>query len=110
MAAIETIARLTITLASGAPQPGGLLRSNPEFDLRLEAQAQTANGAGSNEMQARLQKEIVSLEKVIDSSERQLADATFLSKAPDKIVNGMRAKLVDYRAQLKKNRELLEGL
>jgi valyl-tRNA synthetase len=47
---------------------------------------------------------------VIDSSERQLSDDKFLSKAPEKIVNGMRAKLTDYRAQLKKNTDLLENL
>ena len=108
--AVETITRFTITLASGIPQPGGLLRSNPDFDLRVEAQAVTTNGAGSSEMRVRLEKEIANLEKVIDSSERQLADDKFLSKAPEKIVNGMRAKLADYRAQLKKNRNLLEGL
>jgi valyl-tRNA synthetase len=109
LAAIETITRLTIALDRGIPQQGGLLRSTPDFDLRLEAHAEAANGTSSGETRARLQKEIASLEKVIGSSERQLADEKFLSKAPEKIVNGMRAKLADYRAQLKKNKDLFDG-
>jgi len=75
----------------------------------VEASAESSNGAGSEEARTRLRKEIANLHKVIDSSERQLADETFLSKAPEKVVNGMRAKLAEYKTQLKKNENLLEG-
>ncbi|HXR76842.1 MAG TPA: hypothetical protein VN737_12755, partial [Bryobacteraceae bacterium] len=63
----------------------------------------------SEEARTRLRKEIANLQKVIGSSERQLSDETFLSRAPEKVVNGMRAKLAEYKAQLKKNENLLEG-
>ena len=59
---------------------------------------------------ARIEKEITNLEKVIESSNRQLSDDTFLGKAPAKVVETVRAKLSDYQAQLAKNKKLLEGL
>jgi valyl-tRNA synthetase len=40
--------------------------------------------------------------KNIASLERQLGDAKFLAGAPGHVVEGMRKKLEDYRAQLAK--------
>ncbi len=51
---------------------------------------------------ARKQKEREQLEKNIANSKRQLSDEVFLSKAPHKVVDSIRAKLVDYEAQLAK--------
>ena len=50
----------------------------------------------------RLEKEKDQLEKVIDSSERQLSDDTFLARAPQKVVDGIRLKLEGYKTQLDK--------
>jgi valyl-tRNA synthetase len=50
------------------------------------------------------------LDRLIENSNRQLSDETFLSKAPEKVVATLRAKLADYREQLAKNRKLLENL
>jgi len=106
---IEALTKLRIR--QGSPGAPGLLRSTPEFDLWIDAQpAAAANGAGGSDSRARIEKEIANLEKVIESSNRQLSDETFLGKAPAKVVDGMRAKLSDYQAQLAKNKQLLEGL
>ena len=47
-------------------------------------------------------KEREQLEKNIANSKRQLSDEVFLSKAPQKVVDSIRAKLADYEAQLAK--------
>jgi valyl-tRNA synthetase len=108
---VETLTKLRIKILSDIAASGGLLRSTPEFDLRIDAQPGAAtNGAGGSDSRARIEKEIANLVKVIDSSTRQLRDETFLGKAPAKVVETIRAKLADYQAQLAKNKQLLEGL
>ena len=44
------------------------------------------------------------------SSERQLANEEFVSRAPQQVVESMRAKLAEYIAQIKKNRDMLDQL
>ena len=56
---------------------------------------------------ARLDKENEQLEKVIANSRRQLTSEAFISKAPAKVVESMRAKLAEYESQLKKNRDAM---
>src|SRR5271165_2690098 len=108
---IDALTKLHIGGQSGLSDASGLLRSTPEFDLRINAQPPSAsNGAGASDSRARIEKEIANLEKVIESSTRQLSDETFLGKAPAKVVDTIRVKLSDYQAQLAKNKKLLEGL
>ncbi len=40
--------------------------------------------------------------KNIANSERQLSDETFLGRAPGHVVDSIRQKLADYKAQLEK--------
>jgi len=49
-----------------------------------------------------MEKELAQLEKNIANSERQLADPVFLGRAPEKVINGLRAKLAEYKAQYQK--------
>jgi valyl-tRNA synthetase len=56
---------------------------------------------------SRLRKENAQLEKVISSSKVQLSNEAFVSKAPAKVIEGMRTKLAEYEAQLAKNRAAL---
>jgi valyl-tRNA synthetase len=61
---------------------------------------------------ARLKKETEGLEKAIASKERQLRDETFLSRAPEKIVNGLKMAVEQQRVELGKlveRRRELEG-
>jgi len=51
---------------------------------------------------ARLRKEIERVKKDIESKERQLADETFRSRAPGKIIRGMEATVEERRVELKK--------
>jgi valyl-tRNA synthetase len=51
---------------------------------------------------SRLQKEIDRLTKDIAAKDRQLADETFRSRAPEKIVRGIEATLAERRAELAK--------
>ena len=71
------------------------IRSTPEFDLVLDIPK-------VEEDPARKQKEIEQLKKNIANSERQLNDPVFMSKAPAKVIDTIRAKLADYKAQLEK--------
>jgi len=54
-----------------------------------------------------LEKENEQLAKVIANSHRQLANESFVAKAPAHVIDGMRAKLAEYEAQLAKNRMAL---
>jgi valyl-tRNA synthetase len=105
--AIERLANVKLELREEhAPQTEGTaIRSTPEFDLVLRVPV-----AQADNQRKRLQKDIEQLEKVIANSQRQLNDETFISKAPAKVVDSIRAKLVEYESQLGKNRSALEGL
>src|SRR5271169_4458682 len=66
---------------------GGAARSSAEFDVRIAFAAETVDVGAEL---VRLKKEISGLEKAIAAKERQLGDETFLSRAPEKIVNGLK--------------------
>ncbi len=103
---IERLANVKLELIGGAaPKLAGAVRSTTDFDLTLRAPA-----AQLDAQRKRLEKEIEQFEKVIANSRRQLSDETFLARAPEKVVQGIRGKLADYEAQLAKSRSALEGL
>ncbi len=79
------------------------VRATPEFDLQIFA---PVSAPADN---VRIEKEIANLERTIANSERQLENEAFLSKAPSKVVETLRANLADYKLQLQKNKDLLEG-
>ena len=82
----------------------GVKRGFPEFDLIIRVSAAQAEAQRS-----RIQKEIDQIQKVIASSERQLGDEKFLSRAPEHVVGTIKEKLAGYRAQLQKLNESLNG-
>jgi valyl-tRNA synthetase len=98
--AIGKIARVKLAFESGSAPKSPAVRSTPEFDLVLDVPEAKADPE-------RVQKEIEQLKKVIAHLERQLTDETFLSKAPAKVVQGMRVKLAEYKSQLRKRQGLL---
>ncbi|HEX4231652.1 MAG TPA: valine--tRNA ligase [Bryobacteraceae bacterium] len=108
---LKNLTRLDIYQHPGAiSDRSGLIRSTPDFDLQIQAAAPSANGTAGVESVARVSKEIATLARNIENSKRQLADPAFLSRAPEKVVVGLRTKLAEYEVQLKKNKDLLEGL
>jgi valyl-tRNA synthetase len=87
-------------------QTEGAMRSTAQFDLRI-AHSDTVDMA--TEL-ARVRNEIERLQNDIASKERQLADETFRSRAPEKIVRGMEATREERRVELKKMQERLKQL
>src|SRR5229473_2830769 len=86
---------------------GGAVRSTSVFDLHIAYAAETVDLAAET---ARLRKEIEGLEKAITAKERQLGDATFRSRAPEKIVRGLETTLAGQKIELQKLQLRLEEL
>jgi valyl-tRNA synthetase len=101
-AAIEKLGGLRLKQAESAEGIAGVKRSFAEFDLVISVSAEQAAAHD-----ARVQKEIAQLEKLIANSERQLADSTFVGRAPAHVVDTIRQKLAEYKAQFAKLRESL---
>jgi valyl-tRNA synthetase len=84
----------------------GAVRSTSAFDVRI-TYSDTVDPAAEK---ARLNKEIDGLQKAAASKERQLGDNTFRSRAPEKIIKGLEATLVEQRVELHKLQERLSQL
>ncbi len=104
--AIQKLANVRLELrAEAAPASAGAIRSTTEFDLVLHVPK-----AHVEAQRKRLEKEKEQLDKNIGNSRRQLSDDTFLSRAPEKVVESIRQKLVEYEAQLAKTQSVLDSL
>ncbi len=101
-AAIGKLANVKLEFRAEAAPKSPAIRSTAQFDLVLHVPK-----AQEDAQRKRMEKEREQLQKNIANSERQLGDATFLSRAPQKVVDSIRAKLEDYRAQLRKIEEAL---
>jgi len=89
-------------------QDSGLVRLFSAYELKIINTSAVDKGAEL----VRLKKEIEGLEKAIASKQKQLGDETFLSRAPAKIVDGLKAALVQQKVELGKlveRRKELEG-
>jgi len=95
--AIQRIANVKLEFKSEAAPKSPAMRSTAEFDLVLQVPASQEEG-----QRKRVEKEMEQLKKNIENSERQLADETFLSRAPEKVVESIRQKLAGYKTQLQK--------
>jgi valyl-tRNA synthetase len=102
---LGALAELKVS-AQKLEQAGGAVRSTSRFDVRI-AYADTVDVAAEL---ARAKKEIEGLQKAISSKEKQLADETFRSRAPEKIVMGIEKTLGEQRIELKKLLDRLEEL
>jgi valyl-tRNA synthetase len=92
--------------ADKLPQADGAVRSTSLFDVRIIYTETVDVGAEC----ARLKKEHERLTKNIASKERQLADDTFRSRAPEKIIQGLETTLAEQRVELSKTTERLSQL
>jgi len=68
-----------------------------QFDLVLQVPKSQEDA-----QRKRNEKDREQLVKNIANSERQLGDDVFLGKAPAKVIDSIRQKLADYKAQLQK--------
>ena len=85
---------------------GASVRSTAKFDLRI-AYGDTMDKPAE---MARVQKEIERLAKDIETKRARLADKTFTSKAPAKVVEDFRATLAGREVEFQKLVERLEQL
>jgi len=75
--------------------------------LHLALQLPEADKSASR---ARLEKDLVQLEKLIAGIDTQFADEKSLSRKPEHVVNGLREKRAGYEAQLARARAALDAL
>ncbi len=95
--AIRKLANVNLELkAEAAPGAPGI-RSGPDFDLALHLPKPQEEAQRKRE-----EKEIEQLLKNIANIERQLSDEKFLGRAPAHIIESLRQKLAEYKAQLRK--------
>ena len=96
-----------ITLASGHLEPtGGVVRSTALFDLRIPLSETTDIAAEVT----KLRNERERLGKDIESKRARLADQTFRSRAPERVVRNMESALAEREAELAKLSERLAQL
>jgi valyl-tRNA synthetase len=105
---VESLARLATLSALNISSnrldgAGAAVRSTSQFDLRIAY----GDAIDKDVQVARLQKEIDRLAKDIESKRGRLGDETFLSKAPAKIVEDLKAALA---AREIEHRKLLDRL
>jgi valyl-tRNA synthetase len=97
--------KLDVRAGAAPEKAAGMKRSTLEFDLVLRTPV-----AQVEVQRKRLEKENEQLEKAIANSDRQLADETFLARAPERVVLSIRQKRAEYQAQLEKNHAALDAL
>ncbi|HEX3877817.1 MAG TPA: valine--tRNA ligase [Bryobacteraceae bacterium] len=94
---IQKLANIKLAFKAEAAPKAPVIRSTAAFDLVFEVPA------SQEEAQRKRQgKDCEQLVKNIANSERQLTDDTFLSRAPAHIVDSIRQKLAEYKAQAEK--------
>jgi valyl-tRNA synthetase len=104
---LQTTTASAINVLYGHLNPfGGVVRSNEDLEVKVSFDQDIDKAAEA----AKLQKEIDRLAKDIESKKSRLADEVFLSKAPPKIIDDLKAtlasrtiehqKLLDRLAQL----------
>jgi valyl-tRNA synthetase len=103
--AIMRLGRVRVTLSDGPAPERGVKRSTPEYELVLDLAPEKAEALKDG-----LTREISNLEKLVESSRKQLANEQFVSRAPAHVVAGIREKLAEYEARLEKSSATLAGL
>jgi valyl-tRNA synthetase len=67
-------------------------------------------GVDLNAEKARLQKELMNLEKIVRSVKAKLENQAFTTKAPPEIIEGARHQLLENEAKLNETKEALSAL
>jgi valyl-tRNA synthetase len=106
---VSTIQRLArVTTLEVVPQlPEGLAhRATPTFDVAIVYEKPVDTKAERE----RLSKELAKLEKEKENSDRQLANESFLAKAPAPVVEGIRRRNAELTTLIERSREALGNL
>jgi valyl-tRNA synthetase len=106
----EAVIRLTNTSTLNTSleplSTGGIARHSAQFDVRIPFYELVDHTAEA----AKLRKELARVAMDIESKQRQLADETFRSRAPEKVVKSMEEKLAERTAEHQKLRDRLAQL
>ncbi|TCK75181.1 valyl-tRNA synthetase [Acidipila rosea] len=103
---IERLARVSSVEFSVDALAGSGLRSTTHFDVQVIYEKQIDPAAERE----RLTKELARMEKEQANAERQLANESFLSKAPAQVVDGLRKRAAELVLLLEKTRRALDDL
>ena len=103
---IQRLARVSAIETVDALPEGAAMRSTPQFDVQVVYEKKVDRDAERE----RLTKELARLEKQLASAERQLNNPSFLAKAPEAVVEGLRKQEADTRLLMEKTRRALEEL
>jgi valyl-tRNA synthetase len=106
LATIQRLAR--VTSLEVVPQlPDGLAhRATPNFDVAIVYEKPVDTKAERE----RLTKELAKLEKEKENSDRQLANESFLAKAPAQVVEGIRRRNAELATLIERTRAASDGL
>jgi valyl-tRNA synthetase len=106
LATIQRLARVT-TLDVVPRLPDGLAhRATPTFDVAVVYEKPVDIQAERE----RLSKELAKLEKEKENSDRQLANESFLAKAPAPVVEGIRRRNAELTTLIERTRNALDSL
>ena len=103
--ALVRLVNVNLNVERGPAPTGKAMHHTPDLDLVLHLPETEIKV-----LQERLLKQLKPLEKVRDSSKRQLGNEQFVSKAPAHVVDGIRGKLADYESQIERIRGTLGSL
>src|SRR5260370_9305563 len=84
--------------SAGLDPAGGVMRSTAQFDLRISFE----EGIDKKTEIARLAKEIDRLEKDITSKQERLGNSDFRGRAPQQVVDKIRATMAERQIEQKK--------
>jgi valyl-tRNA synthetase len=106
LATIQRLARVT-TLEVVEQLPDGLAhRATPSFDVAIVYEKPVDTKAERE----RLTKDLAKLQKEKENSDRQLANDSFLAKAPAQVVEGIRRRNAELTTLIKRTQASLAGL
>jgi valyl-tRNA synthetase len=106
LAAIQRLARVT-TLEVVPQLPEGLARrATSNFDVAVVYEKPVDTGAERE----RLTKDLVKLQKEKENSDRQLANESFLAKAPAPVVDGLRRRNAELATLIERTGTALDAL
>ena len=101
---LANVEKLTFVDASLAKQAGA--RSTARFDVHVVYERKLDVAAE----QERLKKELEKIEKEYANNQRQLSNEQFLTKAPQKVVEGLRSRAQELQGLQEKIKRQLDGL
>jgi valyl-tRNA synthetase len=104
--AIKRLANVADIQSSNGTAASAWARSTPEYDVALLYEKQIDTAAERE----RLKKELTKLETELGNAQRNLANESFLAKAPANVIEGIRKRESELKILLERSRSALTAL